>query len=145
MTNGGGLLPVGTYVWIGDVDFGSGNDEVFELQANDSSGSLLDEWLDEPIYANGSGVLPANMPAYTWDAINQKYIFDGTGAPGNLSIGIFMESNQEIAFLSVNKLDTNYNFALLAPQAVPIPAAAWLFISSLAGLGLLQKKHKPKH
>lgn len=134
MTNGGGLLPVGTYFWLGDVDAGSGNNEILELQAWDSLGNLLSEWLDEPLFVNGTGISAAAMPAYTWDAGTMTYIFDGNAVPGNPSIGIFMESNQEMAAFNVNKLDTHYNFAINAPEAVPVPAAAWLFGSGLVGL-----------
>ena len=82
------------------------------------------------------------MPDYSWNAGTMSYTFDGNFVPGNPSIGIIMESNQEMASLNVNKLDYSYNFAILAPVAsVPVPAAAWLFGSALIGLvGIKRKK-----
>jgi len=141
MTNGGGLLPLGTYFWIGDVDNGSGNNEFMELQAWDAAGTLLSEWLDVPLYVYGSGVTASAMTAYAWNGASMSYTFNGNAVPLNPSIGIFMENNQEIAVLSLDKVDTHYSFALNAPEAVPVPAAIWLFGSGLLGLmGVARRK-----
>ncbi len=111
------------------------------MQAFHGSGALLREWLDEPIHVHGAGVVASSMPDYTWDAGSMSYIFDGNFVPGNPSIGIIMENNQEMAYLNVNKLDFSYNFAINAPLAtVPVPAAIWLFGSALIGLAGIKRK-----
>lgn len=44
--------------------------------------------------------------------------------------------------LTVASLDANYGLYTQLPQEVPLPAAAWLFLSAIAGLGILKRVRK---
>ncbi len=133
-----GNLPPGTMFLLGDVDSGSGVAENFDFRAWDSSGTLIDLWLDETIgtYSNGTGPggtpLINNMPGWTWNSSTQSYNFTGTTVTGaNPSLGVILQNNQNIAFMEVVKENGPYGFSLRAPKQIPEPSS--ILLSTLAG------------
>ena len=135
-----GVLPTGTFLRIGDLDIGSATNESFVLSASDSSGNAISfEWLDEPAGETGSGtggggsILAGDMPAWSWDATQASYTFDGSNVGGNPNIAFLLPTNTDIAFLTVERVSPFANFRLRAP--VPAPgAAALLGFGAVAGL-----------
>ncbi len=138
-----GTLPAGTLFLLGDVDSGA---DTLDFRAWDSTGNLLDLWLNDTIetYANGTGPLGVpvvgNMPGWTWDGVAKSYNIDGGTTFGpNPNLGIVLESNQPIHTLEVVKPSFSYGFGLRAPDAVPEPSSALL--ATLAGsLFLLRRR-----
>ena len=141
----GGVLSAGAYFRFGDVDGGSTQNETFTLLAFDTGGSLITTpWLEQPIATAGSGtggggtILPGNTPGWSWNAGTGEYFIDGTSVTGgNPSISNYLESNTDIAMLSVNRTSDFANFSLAAPL-VPAPGSAALF--GLAGLAAARRR-----
>ena len=135
-----GVLPSGTFMIFADLDGGSATNETFVLQASDSSGNPITfEWLDQPAGETGTGtgtggtILAGNMPGWTWDATQASYTFAGTTSGGNPNISVFVPTNSDIAFLSLERTSQFASFGLRAP--VPAPgAAALLGLGAVAGL-----------
>ncbi len=124
-----GLLPAGTYFTFGDVDGGSTTSEKFILHAYDSGGALITTpWLDEPLAVTGVGTgsggsyVSTDIPGWEWDAGLSQYTIDGTTVTsvGNPSLTVWLESNIDMASLSVERTSNFANFGLSAP--IPEPA-----------------------
>ncbi len=122
-----GFLPIGTYFQFGDVDFGSGTNEKFQLRAFVSSIQISGAWLDETIGISGAGG-PTDMPDYSF--ASGVYTFDGTGVPGNPGVVFYLPSNTAITQLEVIRFSSNENFALWAP--VPEPSSLILLCCGAA-------------
>jgi len=137
-----GLLPSGTYFSFGDVDGGSTTFETFVLSASDVTGALITTpWLDEPMAVTGVGtggggsILPGNMPGWDWNATLGQYTIDGsTVTGGNPSLGVWLESNTDMAFLSVERTSSFANFGLSAPIPEPGTAAMLALVGTGAAL-----------
>jgi len=146
-TLNGGFLPLNTQLIFTDVDNGSGNDEIYELQAFDVNDDPIMLWLNAPFAAWSMGTITAgDMSSAMWDdagtGTNSIYTIDGGSVPGNPNVNFASLTNQNIAFLEINKNAVAYGFGLRAPQVVvPIPPAVWLFGSGLLGLvGIARRK-----
>lgn len=137
------LLPTGTFFFFGDVDGGSTTFETFILSASDAAGALITTpWLEEPLGVSGTGtgggglILPGNMPGWEWDATFSRYIIDGTTVTGgNPTLGVWLESNTDLAFLSVERTSNFANFGLSAP----IPEPGTLSLVALGALVLVRR------
>jgi hypothetical protein len=141
----GGVLPAGTYCYLGDLDDGSGP-ESFIVQAFDSAHiPLSSAWLDSAasIYGSGAGVggLPAVTDTASWsyNAVTATYRFDGSGVPGNPAVALLLPTNQGVAELDIIRDTNNASFALQAPTAVPEPTTLGLL---LVGAGLLTRRRR---
>lgn len=139
-----GTLPAGTLFLLGDVDSGS---DTLDFRAWDSSGTLLNLWLNDTVetYANGTGPggvpVVGNMPGWTWDGGAQSYNIDGGTTFGpNPNLGVVLESNQPIATLEVIKPSFSYGFGLRAPDSIPEPSSALL--GGLGGVLLLLRRKR---
>ena len=131
-----GVLPAGTFFWIGDVDLGAGNNESFTITALDAGGSLITTpWLDEPIGVTPAFPAATHMPGWNWDGAG-TYFFDGTTVTSNPSVGIFMPSNTGIATMVVDRPFNTCNFNLWAP--VPAPSA----LALLGAAGLVTRRRR---
>lgn len=138
------VLPIGTFFFVGDLDTGAGESEMFILTANDSTGALITTpWLEEPLGVSGTGtggggaILPGNMPGWDWNPTLGEYTFDGnTVTGGNPTLGVWMENNTDIAFLTVNRTSAFANFSLSAP--IPEPATAAMLV--LGGAVALRRR-----
>ena len=62
------------------------------------------------------------------------------GPPSSTAL-VLLQSGGLEAFMSCD-LDTGANCTAFNPTVVPLPAAAWLFISSLAGLGIVGRRRR---
>lgn len=139
-----GALPSGTFFVFADVDGGSNQNEGFALTAFDSSNNVItDPWLNEPITVTGSGtgtgdsVLPNNMPGWDWDAVTGTYTITGTTVTGgNPSISVWLKSNSDIAYLSVDRFSQFASMGLRAP--IPTPGTAALL--GLSGCFALRRR-----
>ena len=138
-----GQLPTGTLFLLGDVD---SSVDILDFRAWDSTGNLLDLWLNDTVatYGTGSGVSGApvvnNMPGWTWDSVAKSYNIDGGTTSGpNPTLGVVLETNQDIARLEVIKPSFSYGFAIRAPENVPEPSS--ILLSGIAG-GLLILRRK---
>ncbi len=136
----GGNLPAGTYVFLGDLDSGSGP-ESFNIQAFDSSHvPVSSAWLDSAVSIYGSGVGPGGLPAVTdapswsYNSGTATYRFDGSGVPGNPAVALLLPTNQGVAELDIIRDTSAASLALQAPASVPEPAT--LGILGLSGLFL---------
>jgi hypothetical protein len=135
-----GLLPAGTFFFFGDVDGGSTQNETFVLNAYDATGGLITTpWLDEPLGVIGTGtggggaILPGNLPGWEWDGVLGQYTIDGTTVTGgNPSVGAFLESNTDIAYLDLERTSNFANFSLSAPIPEPGSAAMLLLVGVAA-------------
>ena len=133
-----GVAPAGTIFFFGDVDTGSTTAEKFILSASDAGGSLITTpWLDEPMGVSGVGtgsggtILPGNTPGWEWDAALSQYTIDGTTVTGgNPSLAMWLTSNVDMAFLSVERTSAFANFSLSAP--IPEPSTAIMLLSVFA-------------
>ncbi len=140
-----GLLPAGTYFYFGDVDGGSTQNETFVLNAYDAAGGLITTpWLDEPFAVTGTGtgaggtILLNNMPGWEWNGTLGQYTIDGNSVSGgNPNVGVWLESNTDLAYLSVNRTSNFANFGLSAP--VPEPASLALLLGGLA-MGAMRRR-----
>jgi hypothetical protein len=125
-----GKLPAGTIFIIGDVDGGSTLAENIDLTAFDSSGGVINLWLDEPIGIWGSPWPAGSLSVPGWDygtVTADAYNFTGaTVTGGNPSINVAMLSNQPIARLLVNKHTTHFGFSMRAPEIIPEPSTLML-------------------
>jgi hypothetical protein len=87
-------------------------------------------------FAYGSGDYPAQVPSQMWNIYNTP---TGIGfGSGTGTQALWLDGNY-IVDSSILTGDSTLTATL---TSVPIPAAAWLFGSALAGLGWLRRKHK---
>lgn len=144
-----GGLPIGTYFRGGDLDFGSGTQEIFTFEAFDASGNTItSNWLSVPISVGGSTppIVASKMPSWSFD--NGTYTFDGTSVPGNPNVFFILINLIEIDKLEITRQSDFGGFSLSAPiesnQSVPEGSNLWV-LGILAGLGLLSTKRKKPH
>ncbi len=130
----GGVLPAGTYFFLGDVDGGSATSEQFILNAFNGSGPIATAWLDEPIGVSGTS-LPSQMPA--WGLSGGTYTFDGSTVTGNPSVGVWLVSNTAITDMTVNRTSGFANFNILAPL---IPEPTTLTLLCIGGVAILRRR-----
>ncbi len=137
-----GSLQTGTMMVFGDLDDGSGSED-FTLHAYDASHTLIQSaWLEDAFYVSGSNpadFVQGSMPEYKWTGGTGTYLFDGANVAGNPSIGVWLTTNTDIAFLTVTG-DTDFaSFAIAAPT--PEPGSLVLMGSGVLGLcGLLRRR-----
>lgn len=145
LTNG--VLPVGTYFFLIDLDNGSGT-EKFSVKAFDAAGSVLTlPWLDSPaLGVAGTGVgggapMLTDMPGWDWNGIAaDTYTFDGTTInTGNPSISLALGNNQAIRRLEFTRGSSFASFNLGAPAAVPEPATVVL-LAGCFGASVLRRQ-----
>ncbi len=136
-----GLLPAGTFFYFGDVDGGSTTFETFVLSAYDASNALITTpWLDEPLGISGTGtggggsILPNNVPGWSWNGGTGQYTIDGTTVTGgNPNLAVWLESNLNMTYLTVERTSNFANFGLSAP--IPEPATGVLFALAATAVG----------
>lgn len=137
-----GVLPVGTIFSLGDLDAGSGPNEVITLIAFDSVGVPLDTWLEE-LFAVYNSLTPPDPPdpmdTPMWEWTGDHYRFDGSTVPGNPSAVVHMKSNKPIYTLMVNRESAGFGYAISAPLAsvTSIPTLSEWGMSMLALLLLV--------
>lgn len=137
-----GSLQAGTMIYFGDLDNGSGNED-FTLQAFDSSHNLIasSAWLNSAFYVSGANpadFIQGSMPEYDWASHPGTYAFDGANVSGNPTIGVWLTTNQDIAYLTVTS-DTDFaSFGFAAPA--PEPGSLLLMGSGIVGLGGLLRR-----
>jgi len=148
-------LPAGTYFGFGDLDFGSGTDERFFLQALDSGGNPIQmPWLNDTSYCSNSSVSVtcdlANPPEYVWGGSTgaiggdgsavpaSTYEFDGYNVLGNPNLWYWVNSNMPIDGLMVSSFSTFDGMAVAAPT--PEPGSLLLLGSGVLGLGGLLRR-----
>lgn len=132
-----GALPVGTYFQFGDLDFGSGSPENFELRAFVGTSMVGVPWLDTPFAATATATA-ADMPSYNF--ASGIYRFDGSAVPGNPAISVFLKNNMAITSLQVTRSATTTAFVLGAPLQVPEPSCLALALCGAAGgLGAVRR------
>jgi len=129
-------LPAGTFFRFGDVDTGSATVETFTLKAFGGGGGLIaTPWLDGPIAVSGTGtgsggsVQAADVPGWSWTASTGEYFIDGSTVGGNPNAAVWLTSNTDMSFLSVERTSGFSSFSLAAP--VPAPS-----VFSLLALGV---------
>lgn len=137
------VLPIGSLLWFGDLDSSS---NTVTLRAFDEFGNLMNEWLNETSAVYGVGRGPGNsivledLPGWSWDAGSSSYFIDGGTVTGfNPTVNVYLESNQAITSLEVQKPGTSYNFGVRAPLSVPEPSSVLLSGMGLA-LGVMRRK-----
>jgi len=132
-----GVLPSGTFFFIGDVDGGSTTTEQFIINAFDGAGALITTpWLDMPIGVTPLGTSLTQMPEWIWDGGTGTYTFNGNTVVGNPSVGIWMPSNTDIATMILNRPSNFANFNLWAP----VPAPSTVALLGLAGFAVRRRR-----
>jgi hypothetical protein len=137
-----GSLQAGTMMEFGDLDNASGNED-FTLHAYDASHTLIQSaWLQDAFYvsgANPSDFVQGSMPEYKWTGGSGTYMFDGANVVGNPTIGVWLTTNTDIAYLTLTS-DTDFaSFAIAAPT--PEPGSLVLMGSGVLCLGgMLRRK-----
>ncbi len=152
-----GNLPAGTFVGFGDLDFGSGTDERFLLQALDLNKNPIQiPWLNDTSYCSTSSVSEPcenyTPPEYVWNGTNgtipggggtqvpaYTYEFDGFNVTGNPNLWYWITTDMPIDGLKVRSFSTYDGMALAAPT--PEPGSLILLGSGVVGLaGLLRRR-----
>ena len=120
-----GVLPVGSYFHIGDLD----TIEHLTLKAYDAEHHAISQpWLNRtPLEQHGSGtgvgfpgsLLPTDLPGWNWSESTQTYAFDGTTIVGNPNLSFTLSAREAIVFLEVTREVTGFHFTLSAPAASP--------------------------
>ena len=120
-----GVLPVGTYLHIGDLD----TIEHLTLKAYDAQHQAISQpWLNRtPLEQHGSGsgpgfpgvLLPTDLPGWDWNESTQTYAFDGTTIVRNPNLSFTLSTCEAIVFLDVTREVTGFNVSVIAPAAVP--------------------------
>ncbi|MAV76063.1 MAG: hypothetical protein CBD32_03250 [Actinobacteria bacterium TMED172] len=110
----------------GDLDFFSVNlvgSTLDSIELTEWSNTYNAQWT---FYANGDW----------YDYLNQSVIGE------NLinALGLDTSGSQLVIGTRTGALALDYGFRITTTNAIPIPAAAWLFGSALVGLGLVRKK-----
>ena len=138
----GGTLPVGSYVYLADLD----NGEVFTMTAYNSLGQIISKgWLSENLGGHGVGAGPGgsplstDMPGYDWNnTAASTYTFDGGTVVGNPSISLALETNQAIGRLDFSRTNNSNAFTIAAP--VPEPSVVGLL--AVGSLAFLRRNRK---
>ena len=138
----GGVLPIGTYVYLADLD----NGEVFTMTAYDPLGRIISKgWLSENLGGHGVGAGPGgsplatDMPGYDWNiTAASTYTFDGGTVVGNPSISLALETNHQIGRLDFSRTNNSNTFTIAAP--IPEPTAGALL--AVGSLALLRRNRK---
>lgn len=143
-----GQLPAGTIFIVGDLDGGSTLAENIDLTAYDSSGGIINLWLDEPIGIWGAPWPAGSLSVPSWDygtTTANAYNFSGaTVTGGNPSINVAMLSNTPIARLVVDKHTTHFGFGMRAPLSLSVPEPSTLALATLGLLGLVLLRRRRK-
>ena len=121
----GGVLPVGTYLHITDLD----TIEKLTLKAYDSEHNAISQpWLNRyPLEQHGSGtgvgvpgvILPTDFPGWDWNESTQTYAFDVTTIVGNPNLSFTLSTCEAIVFLDVTREVTGFHVHISAPAATP--------------------------
>ena len=136
-----GSLQAGTMMTLGDLDDASGT-ETLTFQAFNASHTLINSaWLEDAFYvsgANPSDFTQGSMPEYKWTSGTGTYSFDGANVLGNPTIGVWLTTNTDIAYLTVTS-DTDFaSFGIAAPT--PEPGSLVLLGTGVLGLGGLLRQ-----
>lgn len=139
-------LPVGTYVYFGDVDRGAGLNETFTLRAfADVAGTTpLFQWMDGPVGVRrspttGNNPPAGDLPGWSYNAATGEYTIDGSTVSGNPNEAFMLQNNQAVVHLEVSKASQPYQMNLVAPL-VPEPSSAVVVLLALSTSGLVGRR-----
>jgi hypothetical protein len=147
----GGVLPANSWFVIGDLDSGSGTEQI-TLKAYDSTHTPIAlPWLNSPaLDQNGTGVAGGapqltDMPGWDWNGTTANtYTFNGNTV-GNPNVGLALGNNQNISFLEVSLADAGSGtsgtvFHLEAPTTVPEPSTMALLAGGFGALFFFRRR-----
>ena len=142
----GGVLPANSWFVIGDLDNGSGTEQI-TLKAYDATHTqialpwLISPALDQQDNSSLSTPVPlANMPGWDWSVTTANtYTLNGNTVSGNPAVSLALGNNQNIRFLEVSLADagsgTSGNvFHVEAPTTVPEPSTVALLAGAFGAL-----------
>lgn len=148
----GGVLPANSWFVIGDLDNGSGTEQI-TLKAYDATHTqialpwLISPALDQQDNSSLSTPVPlANMPGWDWSVTTANtYTLNGNTVPGNPAVSLALGNNQDIRFLEVSLADagsgTSGNvFHVDAPTTVPEPSTMALLADGFGALFLFMRR-----
>lgn len=141
-----GVLPANSWFLMGDLDNGSGTEQI-TLKAYDSTHTQITlPWLNSPALDQqdnsslGTAVPLANMPGWDWSVTTANtYTFNGNTVPGNPAVSLALGNNLDIRFLEVSLANAGSGtsgdvFHLEAPTTVPEPSTMALLAGAFGAL-----------
>jgi hypothetical protein len=148
-----GILPNNSWFAMGDVDNGSGSEQI-TLKAYDSTHTEITlPWLNSPaLDQGGTGVAGGapqltDMPYWDWNGTAAyTYTFNGsTITGGNPNVGLALGNNMNIRYLEVSIADAGSGtsgdtFHLEAPTTVPEPSTMALLAGGFGALFFFMRR-----
>jgi len=147
-----GILPNNSWFVMGDLDNGSGMEQI-TLKAYDSTHAPITiPWLNSPaLDQNGTGAAGGapqltDMPGWDWSVTTPNtYTFNGNNVQGNPAVGVALGNYLNIRYLEVSLADAGSGtsgdvFHLEAPTTVPEPSTMALLAGGFGALFFFMRR-----